>query len=652
MKELLMRIVSWFSLLFIFVADCCFADDYSSDIERIVISGTRTAKLLSDSAVDVNVIDGDVLAKISQGTLAQALNFIPGVVITRSVKEGYNIQMQGFDSDHVLVLLDSQPLVSPSGSSVDLDQINANNIEQIEVLRGAASVLYGSSAMGGVINIITKKDRESGMKISYELANYQGNEIAGDEVSHLAKVNASSTLWGWQTNADLLIIDDAGFDYNPETVMQDAANLDKKFAKLSASRRFYNIDTQLSYQFFKEDKDRPTAIIPGQQTVISYLSDVEQQQFTVGITGEQQMWKINSRYIKHDESSGQSNSTRKTEISLAEIDGQNVWTLGKNEIVAGFVLHQDKLDQIKPTGKVLEVDDESRESIESYLQANWNIAQHQVLAGVRMQHDSDFGWHHAMRLSGLVNLSTAPNQLQWRMGVGESYRVPNLKERFYTFDHSNLGYMVLGNENLLPETATSFNSSITYNTSIWQNDADLVVHVNAHYSDTDNIIETVIDAKQSANTGLSIYSYENIANAKISGFDASIDIALNQWRYQLNYSYLDSENDRGQRLTARPRHQIKSNIQYSFEQQDIDIIAYLVYQADEAIPNDYLSEDVNDSLLVNVTLNQAITHSLSWRLGVDNIFDEHKGNNATAKRAFDVRPISSRRIYAGISYQF
>ena len=647
-----MRIFSFIILSLAFVVQPCIAYGTAPEIERFVISGTRTAKLLSDSAVDVNVIAGDVLAQISQGTVAQALNFIPGVVITRSSKDGYNIQMQGFDSDHVLVLLDSQPLISPSGSSVDLDQINANNIEQIEVLRGASSVLYGSSAMGGVINIITKKNRESGVKISYEVSNYQGNEIAGDEISHLAKINVSSTILGWQTTADMLVIDDAGFDYQPETVIQDAASLEKKFAKLSASRSFYNIDTKLSYQFFKEDKNRPTASIPGQKTVISYLSNVEQQQFNVGLVGEQQMWKINARYITHDESSGQSNSTRETEISLAEIDGQNVWTLGGNEIVAGFVLHQGQLDQIKPAGKVIEINDESRESAEAYVQANWNIAKHQVLAGVRMQHDADFGWHHAMRLSGLVNLSAASNQLQWRMGVGESYRVPNLKERFYTFDHSNLGYMVLGNENLSPETAISFNSSITYNTSIWQDSADLVIHLNGHYSDTDSLIETVIDAQESASTGLSIYTYENIANAKISGFDASFDVSLNQWRYQFNYSYLDSENDAGKRLTARPRHQIKSNLQYNFEQQQIDIIAYLVYQADEAIPDDYLSEDVNDYLLVNMAINQQITHSLSWRLGVDNIFDQHKDSNATAKRAFDVRPISSRKIYAGISYQF
>jgi outer membrane receptor for ferrienterochelin and colicins len=125
--------------------------------EHIVVTGTRTAKLLSNSPVLVDVIDGGTIAKISQGTLAQALNYIPGIVIKRSVKDGYNIQMQGFDGDHVLVLIDGQPIVSPTGSSADLDQIPASNIAQIEIIRGAASVMYGSAAIGGVIPITQTK---------------------------------------------------------------------------------------------------------------------------------------------------------------------------------------------------------------------------------------------------------------------------------------------------------------------------------------------------------------------------------------------------------------------------------------------------------------------------------------------------------------
>ena len=162
----------------------------------------------------------------------------------------------------------------------------------------------------------------------------------------------------------------------------------------------------------------------------------------------------------------------------------------------------------------------------------------------------------------------------------------------------------------------------------------------------------MLDSEKSAESGLSIFTYDNIANAKISGFDLSVDVLLNQWRYQLNYSYLDSENENGARLTSRPRHQIKSNIYYNFEQQDLNVIAYLVYQTDEAIPAGYSKAYSNHSLLLNLAVNQQLTSSFSWRFGIDNILDEHKNVEAAAKGEFDVRPISSRKITAGISYQF
>ena len=100
-----------------------FSDDYKTvnenHLEHIVISGTRTPKLLSNSPVSIQVIDQETIQILTQGTLANALNYIPGLVVTRNVKDGYNIQMQGFDGDHVLVLVNSQPLISPAGSAAD-----------------------------------------------------------------------------------------------------------------------------------------------------------------------------------------------------------------------------------------------------------------------------------------------------------------------------------------------------------------------------------------------------------------------------------------------------------------------------------------------------------------------------------------------------
>lgn len=623
--------------------------------ERIVVTGTRTAKLLSNSPVLVDVIDGETIAKISHGTLAQALNYIPGIVVKRSVKDGYNIQMQGFDGDHVLVLIDGQPLVSPTGSSADLDQVPANNIAQIEVIRGAASVMYGSSAMGGVINIITQKTNEPALTFDYDVSQYQGNTIKNGDLNHTVKMNALDNFSGWRTQLNALLIDDQGFDYDNTTVSQDAASVEKKFITLSTIKTHDNLATSVKYQWLSDKKLRDSSAIPGQSQVIYYQTDVTQQQIELGLKNAKSPktpWQLNARYISHQETSGQSNSIRDTSIRLSEINAQKVFQLHQIEVVTGGVIHADQLDQDKPADGVIEVDNESRESVEVFAQGNWSKSNDQILAGIRSQYDSDFGWHNALRVSTMKNFSFDKSHLQWRAGIGQSYRVPNLKERFYVFDHSALGYMVLGNKDLEPETANSISSSLTFNASIVDNTVDLRSDISVHYSKTDNLIDSVIDAELSEESGLSIYQYQNISEAKIHGIDISNQLTFNQWKMQLNYSYLTSEDENKQRLLSRPRHQIKFNINYDIDAYDMQFIAYAVYQAGEAVPDSYQAVENNEFTTVNALFNQALTAQLSWRISVDNIFDEHKNPSTNNQNLFDARPVSSRTISAGISYQF
>ena len=152
--------------------------------------------------------------------------------------------------------------------------------------------------------------------------------------------------------------------------------------------------------------------------------------------------------------------------------------------------------------------------------------------------------------------------------------------------------------------------------------------------------------------GLSIYQYQNISEAKIYGFDISTELTFKHWKTQLNYSYLTSEDENNDRLLSRPRHQVKFNITYDIDIYDIQLIAYAVYQAGEAVPDNYQGIENNAYTTVNAVLNQVLTENLSWRMSVDNIFDEHKSPSANSENLFDARPVSSRTISAGISYQF
>ncbi len=633
----------------------------AKSFKKVVITATRTPKLLEDSPVAVEVVSGDALRKVSQTTLARGLDFLPGVVVKRSTKDGYNVYMQGFDGDRVLVLVDGRRLIAPTGSAVDLDQISVANVDRIEIVRGAGSVLYGSSAMGGVINIITKQDTGNQLSLTSEVSSYIGNEIEGDEIGYQQRLEGSARWDVWRGKINLQHIDDAGFDYQPETVSQTAADVKKTFGQFSLGRDFESFSGDYRAQIFDEEKYRDSFRLPGQTKIIYYQSDVEQVQHDfelrdLPVSEDERKtagsWKVNTRYTTHKETSGDSNGLRDTDIALAELDSQKVWMGEGYEMVGGLSARYDQFDQLK--GDVIEIDNKSSQAYEGFLQYSKVTQQDEWIAGARIQDDSDFGVHSALRLSGMKKMSASENS-QWRLrgGIGQSYRVPTLKERFYIFDHSNLGYMVLGNADLDPETAVSGNINLGNFLALADDSGSLDSEVNLHYSEAKNLIETVRDDAESAARGLDIFRYENFAKTEIYGADLSSKYQLSDWSIQFNYSYLYAEDKlTGERLPNRPRHQVKANLGYHFAQYDLDSLFYVVYEADEfsGTPGKPVAND--NYLTANFTLSQNLNQHFSWRLGIENMFDEHQDPRAVSAGEFDQRPISSRRVFAGVTYNF
>lgn len=637
---------------------------HENNTETIVVTGTRTPKLLSNSPVSVTVISADEIELLTQGTIAQALNYIPGVVVTQNQKDGYNVQMQGFDGDNVLVLVNGQPLVAPTGAAVDLDQINALDIQQIEVIKGAASVMYGSSAMGGVINIITEQPTEDQLKLSYEIGSYLGNEIEGEELAHQAKINTTFLTNDWANQINLMVKSTPGFDYDDDHNSTQAGSLDKVFLNLGTSGKVNDFNSEIKYQYLREEKERADGIIPGQSIIDYYTSEVDQHQldFHLGKDVFDQSkhdvadtsWHINTRLMHHDETSGLGSGLRDTNIELYELNGQYVWSPSKElEVVSGGVIHQDTLEQFNVTNNKYEVEHTTKESIEAFTQGNWILNSYQILLGARAQYDTDFGSNTAVRASGMYNFPVKGKKIQWRYGVGQGYRVPTLKERHYIFDHSNLGYKVYGNEDLEPEESVTFNSTISYQQKFTY--VEFSTELNLHYTQADNLIETFHDPERSAAEELDISVYGNVDEATISGMDFSAELNFEQWFTQFNYSYLDAEDQDNIRLEARPYHQIKANLGYNNYTYDLDAIFYVVYQANEHFNETSTAyqngSHNNEWTTLDFKLNQRINEEFSWRFGVENIFDVHTNSHAESEFKFDSRPTSSRYVYLGITYK-
>ena len=130
------------------------------NMEQVVVTGTRTRKTLAQSPVLTKVVNKVELKEAGAVTALDALEYsMPGVQFSPDA-HGDNLQIQGLDNDYILVLVDGERMVGETRGNVNFERLNAEEIERIEIVNGASSVLYGSNAIGAVINIITKNGRQ------------------------------------------------------------------------------------------------------------------------------------------------------------------------------------------------------------------------------------------------------------------------------------------------------------------------------------------------------------------------------------------------------------------------------------------------------------------------------------------------------------
>ena len=125
-------------------------------LDEIVVTGTKTERRLKNTPVITEVITRSEIEATGAENIGEALEHRVGVVVDRDA-HGDGVQLQGLDSDYILILLDGEPQVGRIAGKLDLARISVENVERIEIVKGASSALFGSAAMGGVINVITRK---------------------------------------------------------------------------------------------------------------------------------------------------------------------------------------------------------------------------------------------------------------------------------------------------------------------------------------------------------------------------------------------------------------------------------------------------------------------------------------------------------------
>lgn len=518
----------------------------SSEIDEVVVTATRTERVLLDVPIATQVISGHSLEKMQQASFRDLLEYeIPGVEFTNN--GGYaNINMLGFGGKYVLFLVDGERMAGESFDNIDYNRIDMDNIERIEIVKGASSSLYGSNAVGGVINIITKKPDEP-FQINAGARYGSRNEINGNlTVSSKLKWGTVSVTGTYKSMSPYLLKERAPL----EEIYPDGTIVEKPQGdSYVAGYTSYNITPKLTFNisdklnlelrggyFFNE---RNPGGIDGTKVRDRFYDYNGRGKLNWKIA-DNQNFSLSAHYDRYDKydfymlldetEKNYENSQFRTSL-LYDLSIKD-----KHYIVAGADFMSDMLMTYMFDS---EGANDKREAYtwSVFTQQEWQLLKPLTLvAGLRYDYHSQFKGHLTPRIAFMYR---PVENIAIRGGYAGGFRSPTLKELYTNWWHPyGGGFQIVGNADMKAEISNNFNIS-----------ADMrfgktAITAMAQYSDIQNKINSVWLHEDTI-------QYRNVGHARVFSTELTVTQRIGRC-VSLQGSYTFVKDDLGKNSTVRP----------------------------------------------------------------------------------------------------
>lgn len=571
----------------------------STNFETIVITDSKIEKPTKRSTKNIITISAREIQESSYSRLGDVLDQINGITVngaTSNPGKDQIIYTQGTESDFTLFLLDGQPIHDPSsiGGSFDLRLLNLSQVDRIEILKGNQSVLYGSDAVAGVINIISKNpDDVLNASVNAEYGSFNTINLGGSVSGKADRINYF--LQGRYSDSEGI-----------SEAEDESGNSD--FDKDGYDK--LNLDAGLAYQLTKNWDIKFTG------NITDWNSMYDDGAFTDGTSAYDasvQRYAFSSLYQKENKSLSvllaRTSSERifKTEFGDFVYEGL-AWNgdiFGSSQINDKFYLTIGY--QFQDNESLTDIADMIIHS--PYLNLNYDLSSSVKLeAGYRYTDNSDFGTNHDYSLSA----SYFPNSdtrvyANWSTG----FKAPLLAQLYGPFG---------ANPNLKAQKSKSLQAGIEYEKH------DNILGVNFFYYDFSQLIifspEFLYDNLDEAhNYGIEINDSYRFSEKLKAGFSY---VFLNGERETTTGGVQTEKNN----LLRRPKHQIDVSLNYAFnEKLQARINTRWVGERTDTYfnPASFETSDVNldPYLLLDLSLNFKQNNHLKWFLNIRNITDVH-----------------------------
>jgi outer membrane receptor for ferrienterochelin and colicins len=587
---------------------------------EIVVTGTRTNRLIKDSPVTTEVIHADEIKNLGAENVGEVLEERAGIIINQDGVRGglLSAQLQGLNGDHTLIMIDGSPVIGRIAGQLDLSRISVQNIDRIEIVKGAASSLYGSEAVGGVINIITREPEES--------FKYFGNANIGSYRSLNAKLDLSFAK------------NKTSFLTTAESHRSDGYDLDPTTANTTA-------DAFVNYSLFGKIKQKVSDVYSLQASA-NYFTQ-HQEGFDGGFRlTDTRTWYIsaNNDWILNNLSNFKFrlyHTSYTKDINREDVNVLNIEGLSRAEFIYNRVIDNHILT-IGAEGSYNQLESNRLEEGLRSVQNTSFYVQDEIFHkwieynfGIRLDYHSEFKWNYSPKVGLLIKPG---ERFRIRGSLSNGFRAPNFVELYLDLDHSGLTsqpYIAFGNPNLTPETSLSLNIGLEYHAS-----TQTIFKLNGFHNTLKNMINSVFLYTNS--DGVQFYTYENLASAKTRGIE--FDGLLRFWdsyRLTLGYSYLETfDLSRNQPFFNRPKHSARIKFDWEYDTlgfsgnlrwRYIGERLYITMQGEETIAPWYA--------MWFIRLKQRVFNPVSLFVEVNNIFDYQNR---------DYVAIPGRMIFIGI----
>ena len=531
------------------------------ELGQVTVTASGHAQQLEDAPASISVITREQIEQRYYQDATDALRDIPGVIITGggSGDRGNDIVIRGMPSQYTLILVDGKPVSTretrPNGSAgFEQDWLPPlQSIERIEVVRGPMSTLYGSDAIGGVINVITRK-----------VAEEWGGAVQLDTIIQDDSRSGDIQQGNFSLSGPLLA-DTLGLQvYGRASSRQEDRFVDgfeeKNLKNLNARLSFTPTDNQdFTLEAGRTKQDRRSLI--GYSAPATGCrggctdSDNEYTREVLALshTGRWDFGTTDS-YVQREEAE---NLTREMKVTNTSAKTALVTPLGDHLLTVGANFEKEELSD-RTSNQISNRTDVDASKWALFAEDEWMLPGNvSVTGGVRLDDDENYGSHVSPRLYGVWGM--AP---RWTLkgGVSTGFRSPSLREITPDWGQVSRGGDVYGNPDLEPETSVNKELGLYFNAG-----RDLQANVTVFHNDFKDKITRIACPPSVCPGGPNQFGSDptyrvNVDEAVTRGVEAAVSTTLARTvDLTLSYTYTDSEQQSGE-YEGEPLNQVPKHL--------------------------------------------------------------------------------------------